>query len=402
MKTMNTYIVTEYGVRPDADSFQTLKIQAVLDRCRNEGGKVVFPRGNYRVSSLRMWSDTTLYLCSGARLEASEVCEDYEVYPIPDGMELHTDMEMITQYYENRPWPEYRRAIISVYGGRNIAIVGEPDSHIDGMNCADPHGEEGYRGPHGIFITNVDGVTLSGYSIENCGNFMHQIDSCRNITMHNVSCIGGSDGVHLHCCVNITIEACIFHTGDDCIAGINMENLTVRDCELNTSCDLFRAGGSHILVENCRMWGPGIYPHRMTIVPDRYTDSVRDRSRDLPQSAGRHNLISVWIHFASTNHPSPEPYHDITFRDCTIENADLFLNYHADEGTLQSGTHLCEMTLENLIFTNLKGTSDVVASKAEPLHITLRNVKTSFDESATVKRLFSGDDNNTIIDELTE
>ena len=60
------------------------------------------------------------------------------------------------------------------------------------------------------------------------------------------------------------------------------------------------------------------------------------------------------------------------------------------------------MTLENLIFTNLKGTSDVVASKAEPLHITLRNVKTSFDESATVKRLFSGDDNNTIIDELTE
>ena len=100
---MNSYIVTDYGVTPDAEYFQTDKIQSVLDLCRDSGGKVVIPRGNYRVSSLRLWSDTTLYLSSGARLEASEVCEDYEVYPIPDGMELHTDMEMITQYYENRP-----------------------------------------------------------------------------------------------------------------------------------------------------------------------------------------------------------------------------------------------------------------------------------------------------------
>ena len=399
---MNSYIVTDYGVTPDAEYFQTDKIQSVLDLCRDSGGKVIIPRGNYRVSSLRLWSDTTLYLSSGARLEASEVCEDYEVYPIPDGMELHTDMEMITQYYENRPWPEYRRAIISVYGGRNISIIGEPDSHIDGMNCAGPHGEEGYRGPHGIFMTNVDGVRLIGYSIENCGNFMHQIDTCRNITMRNVSCVGGSDGVHLHCCSDILIEDCRFITGDDCIAGINMENLTVRGCELNTSCDLFRAGGSHILIENCHMWGPGIYPHRMTIVPDRHTDSVRDRSRDLAQSAGRHNLESVWIHFASTNHPSPETYHDITIRNCTIDNADRFLNYHADEGTLQSGTHLCEMTLENVTFTNLKYTSSVAASPTEPLRVTLRNVSAKSDDPASAVSLFKGDDKNTIIDEIPE
>lgn len=398
---MQTYIITEHGVEANANYFQTKEIQAVLDMCREQGGKVIIPAGNYRVSSLRMWSDTTLYLCSGARLEASEVCEDYEVYPVPDGVELRTDMEMITQYYENRPWAEYRRAIISIYGGKNIAIIGEPDSHIDGMNCADPNGEEGYRGPHGIFITNVDGIELRGYSMENCGNFMHQIDNCRNLNMTNVSCIGGSDGIHLHYCTNICIENCLFHTGDDCIAGINMENLVVRNCELNTSCDVFRAGGSHILVENCHMWGPGIYPHRMTIVPDRHTDAVRDRKNDLPQNEGRHNMVSVWIHFASTNYPNPEPYHDIVIRNCTIENADLFLYYHADEGTLQSGTHLCEMTLENVTFTHLGETSSVSASHEEPLHVTLKNVTADFADTAKVKKLFSGTDPNTFVNEIT-
>ncbi len=394
---MNEYIITDYGVIPGKAELQTKEIQAVLDFCKEGGGKVIIPAGNYRVSSLRMWSDTTLYLCSGARIEASEVCEDYEVFPVPEGVELRTDMEMITQYYENRPWETYRRAILSVYGGKNIAVIGEPDSHIDGMHCADPEGEEGYRGPHGIFITNVDGIEFRGYSIENCGNFMHQIDNCRNLTMTNVSCIGGSDGIHLHYCTNVLIEDCLFHTGDDCIAGINMEHVTVRNCELNTSCDVFRAGGSHILVENCKIWGPGIYPHRMTIVPNRHTDAVRDRKNDLPQSAGRHNVVSVWIHFASTNFPNPEPYHDVVFRNCTIDDVDLFLHYHADEGTLYSGTHLGELALENVTFTKLGETSDVVASTEEPLTVTLKNVKASFKDTAEIRRVVDDTDPGTTV-----
>ncbi len=390
---MKTYKITDYGVTANALRFQTKEIQDVLDLCKEHGGKVVIPAGNYRVSSLRMWSDTTLYLCSGARLEASEVCEDYEIYPVPNGVELRTDMEMITQYYENRPWAAYRRAILSVYGGKNIAIIGEPDSHIDGMNCADPDGEEGYRGPHGIFITNVDGITLDGYSIENCGNFMHQIDNCKNLTMKNVSCIGGSDGIHLHYCTNVDIEDCIFHTGDDCIAGINMEHLTVRNCEINTSCDAFRAGGSHILVENCRIWGPGIYPHRMTVVPDRHTNAVRERKNDMPQTEGRHNLICLWVHFASTNYPAAEPYHDIVFRNCTVENADTFLQYHADEGPLYSGTHLCEMTLDNVTFTGLKEPSDPRATAEEPFVLKTKNIRASYcGDTLPANRLLNGFD----------
>lgn len=390
------YNITDYGAVAGLYELQTEVIQKVFDFCRDTGGTVIIPEGRFRVGGLRMWSDTTLYLKNGAELIGSDICEDYAVFPVPENVELRTDMELITQYYNNRPWETYRRAILSVYGGKNISIIGEPGSLIDGSDCTDPQGEEGYRGPHGIFITNVENITFRGYTISNCGNFMHQIDNCKNITMQFVTCEGGSDGIHLHHCVDTLIEDCIFHTGDDNIAGINMENLTVRRCDLNTSCDTFRAGGSHILVEDCRIWGPGIYPHRMTVVQNRGTELVRDKSNTLPIECGRHNLINVYVHFASTNFPNIEPYHDIVFRNCSIDNADCFLAYHADCGPLESGTHLGEMTLENVTITNLGGASSVAASKDEPLTVKMKNVSATLRDGSP-GMVFDGCDPNTHI-----
>lgn len=394
---MREYCLTDYGVVADVSVLQTEKIQAVLDLCREGGGTVIVPAGRFLTGGLRMWSDTTLILKSGAKLVGSDVCEDYEVFDVPEGVELRTDMEMITQYYQNRPWKEYRRAIISVYGGKNISVIGEPDSLIDGSDCTDPNGEEGFRGPHGMMITNVENLHLEGYTIVDCGNFMHQIDNCRNIVMRNVCCTGGSDGVHLHCCRDVLIEDCVFHTGDDCIAGINMEKLTVRRCEMNTSCDVFRAGGSHILVEDCRMWGPGIHPHRMTVVQNRGTEAVRRKDNTLPRSAGRHNMLSVYLHFASSNYPSEEPYHDVVFRNCRIENAERFLEYRADGGVLENGAYLQEIRLENVVFSGMKETSIVHASEKVPLTVMMKNVTADFADTASVKALFDGMDANTRI-----
>ena len=392
---MNKFILTDYGVESNINVLQTEKIQRVFDMCRENGGTVVIPKGRFLTGGLRMWSETTLYLESGAQLIGSDVCEDYAVFEVPEGIELRTDMEMITQYYENRPWKEYRRAIISVYGGKNISVIGEEDSLIDGDECADPNGEEGYRGPHGFMITNVENITLQGYTIANCGNFMHQVDNCKNITMKNVTCLGGSDGIHLHCCKNISIEDCVFHTGDDCIAGINMENLTVRNCELNTSCDILRAGGSHFLIENCRMFGPGEYPHRMTVVQNRGTEAVRDKSNTLPKEQGRHNLEGVFLNFASQNHPAPEPYHDIVFRNCTIENPEFFLWYEPDSAPLQTGAYLTDITLEDVTFKGVNKSSWVKASPKLPLTVTMKNVSVSFRKNAEGNTLFDGKDGNT-------
>lgn len=372
-----TYIITEYNVKENCKELQTEQLQAVFDLCKEGGGTVVIPKGRFYTGGLRMWSDTTLYLEEGAELYGSDDSEDYPIFEIPEGMEVRSDMELITQYYENSPWnyseafwENYRRAIISVYGGNNISIIGKKDSIIDGADCYDADGEEGYRGPHAIYISCCENVMLQGYTAQNSGNFLHEVNNCTNVTMRRVTCLAGSDGIHLHCSKNVLIEECLFKTGDDCIAGININDLHVRNCILNTSCNLFRMGGVHILVENCYAYGPGYYPHRMTI--------VKGKNDYLPRKEGRHNMVSVMEYFASTNYPY-EPSHDIVFRNCLIENATSVLCYHADEERmLQKGTHLCELILENVRFTGLLKSADVRASEEEPLTIKMKNVSATF------------------------
>ena len=387
-----TYVITNYGVEENCQELQTNQIQAVFDLCRDNGGVVVVPKGRFYTGGLRMWSDTTLYLKEGAELFGSDECEDYTVFTIPEGVEVRSDLEMISQYVAGKLGDTYRRAILSIYGENNVAIIGEKDSVIDGANCYDADGEEGYRGPHGIYMTGCTNVLLQGYTIQHSGNFLHEVNNCTNVTMRNVTCLGGSDGIHMHCTTNTLIEKCLFKTGDDCVGGININGLHVRDCILNTSCNLFRIGGVHILVENCYAYGPGYYPHRMTI--------VRGKKDYLPREEGRHNMLYVIDYFASSDYPY-EPSRDIVFRNCIIENAKSMLSYHADREPLQAGTHLCELTLENVRFTGLHESADVRASAKEPLIVKMKNVSVFFRDDLENTGLFDGKDEHTSLVEET-
>ena len=85
---MQKYYVTDYGVKTDCAELQTAAFQKVFDMCKAEGGMVVVPKGKYHIAALRMWSNTTLYLESGAEIYGSENCDDYEIFPIPEGMEI--------------------------------------------------------------------------------------------------------------------------------------------------------------------------------------------------------------------------------------------------------------------------------------------------------------------------
>ena len=340
------YRLDDYGVMPDREYLQTEAIQNVFDLCKESGGTVVFPKGTYLFSGLLLHSHTEVYLESGAILLGSKSCSDYKVFDVPENVQLRTDIEMIPQYFGFKKRDEYRRAMFSAYGEEDITITGEPGSIIDGRNCYDAQGEEGYRGPHGIFLSNCRNIALKGYTIQHSGNFMHQLDACSDITMADVTCLGGSDGIHLHCCENTEIERCVFRTGDDCIAGINIRNLHINNCVLNSSCQAFRIGGVGILAENCHIYGPGYYPHRVTV--------VKSENDILPREAGRHNLVSMIIFFASETFPA----------NCS--------------DNLQAGDLLKELTFENVRFTGLEKSSRVHGSKEVPLNIRLKNVTAEF------------------------
>ena len=367
---MNRYIITEHGVKANSKELQTKEFQAVLDLCREGGGEVIVPCGEFYVSSLYIHSNTTLFLERGARIIGSDDCNDYEVFST-DGVEMRSDMELITQYY-GTPWETYRRAIISSYGTKNISIVGEGDSVIDGQNCYDPDGEEKYRGPHAIFISCCENVRLENYTAQHSGNFLHEANNCKNLTMRRVTCLGGSDGIHLHCTENALIEDCLFKTGDDCIAGININGLHVNRCIFNTSCNLFRMGGINILVENCYSYGQGYYPHRKTI--------VKGKNDYLPREAGRHTTLCLVNYFASMNYPY-EPS-EMTFRNCQFDGLESVMRYRSGCGPLQTGTLFRKMTLENVRFTDLLKSSETIAPQELPFTFELKNVSYSFREGA--------------------
>ena len=387
---MQKYYVTDYGVKNDCAELQTAAFQKVFDMCKAEGGMVVVPKGKYHIAALRMWSNTTLYLESGAEIYGSENCEDYEIFPIPEGMEMRSDMELITQYY-GKTWDTYRRAMITAYGEKNISIIGEPNSFFDGRNCFDPNGEENYRGPHVIFLSCCENVLFEGYTAQHSGNFLHEANNCRNLTMRRVTCLGGSDGIHLHCSENSLIEDCLFKTGDDCIAGINVKDLLVRRCILNTSCNLFRIGGLNINVEDCYAYGDGYYPHRMTV--------VKGRNDELPRDQGRHNTLWMVEFFSSQNYL--EAPSDIHFKNCVFDNIKGAFFYQADQNPLQCGTRWGTLTLDNVRFTDLKEASIPYLAEGSSLKIIMKNVTWNYHPSVQETELIRTHDHSytTIIKE---
>lgn len=365
--------LSDFGIIPGTDEILTDKIQAVLDKAAEAGGKVIVPAGTYRTGGLLMHGGTELHLERGACLLGSDNPEDYKVFAIPDNMTLHTDMEMIPTYFDERKnvRVEYRRAIISVYGENSISITGEgADSVIDGADCFDPEGEEHLRGPHGIFLTNCKNIKLCNYTIKHCGNFHHQIDTCENITVSNLKVLGGHDGFHLHCCKNVEIKDSIIHSGDDCISGMNMENIEVTGCELNTSCQVFRMGGNRIHIENCRIWGPGEYPYRASV--------IIDKGHLRPREEWHTDIISLIEYFSSSVYPIASS-DGIVLKNCDMENVGKLLFYEygaetADGAHYCAGTPLAELIFENCRISGRCKPSLVKACKEMPLTVVLKNI----------------------------
>lgn len=366
---MNTYNISDYGVKTDTTEFQTEQIQKVLDMCKNGGGKVIFPEGTYYISSLRLWSDTSIYLENGVKIYGSKNCNDYTVYDLGEEFKYFTDSEAFAHIRGYRRPATYRRAMFSAFSEKNITIIGEKESLIDGACCYDAEGEENFRGPHGIFMSSCKNITLTGYTIQNTGNFMHQLDNCENVIMDEVTALAGHDGVHLHCCKNMQIKNCTFITGDDCVAGANVSNVTVSDCKLNTSCNTFRIGGKNVLIENCTAEGPGYYPHLLSV--------VKGPEFDFARTDGRHNTVSFLRFFASKYFKSEEPA-DITVKNCTVKNIDRLLIYNVEE-LIQQGQILKEVIFENVTATGLKEPSVACAYKETPVSVVLKNTVMEFD-----------------------
>ena len=120
-----------------AADLETIDLQRRIDDAwRNGGGIVKVEAGIHRIGAIRLRSNVTLLLRSGAVLQASRNLEDYDGW-------ANDELEPVARPQPGDPNDYMRnwyRALIRLHCATNAAVIGEPGSVIDGCNTFDPQG----------------------------------------------------------------------------------------------------------------------------------------------------------------------------------------------------------------------------------------------------------------------
>ena len=370
---MKTYSILDYGAVV-SDLLQTKAIQAAIDDCFCEGGgEVVIPAGIYRTGGLRLRSNVTLHLLSGAVLEGSSNPDDYTAWRedrlepvagIPDTEPTKSRSATRTSRWNN--------ALIRAFDAHDIAIIGDENSVINGMNCYDPSGEENYRGPHGINMWDCERVRLSGYTLRNTGNWAHAIFRTKDLDVRNVTVQGGHDGIDIFLCDGVIIEDCKFWTGDDSLAGFGSRNVVMRRCVLNSSCSAVRFGGTDVLIEECENGGEPRFGFRGSLSDFEKSHSAYTGAKN------RRRTLNAFLYYCD-NRFGKLPYEPgrITIRNCDFDGVYDLFKMTFGEHIWCCGEPLRSITFENCRLKNLKLPSCIHGDSERPIELRLKNVELS-------------------------
>ena len=375
----------EITVRPVAGD-ATAALQKAFDDCfLAGGGTVTVEKGEYAVKGLRLRSGTTLLLKSGAMLKASRNCDDYDILasdriePVPaddfaPGVVWVTPRKRKTNDHLLKCASRWNNAIIRILRARNVKVIGEPGAVIDGCDSYDPVGEEHFRGVHGISVHDSTNCVFSGYTIRNTGNWAHNVWRCADLRFEGLTILGGHDGIHFSVCDRVKIADCTMRTGDDCVAGFDNEDVTVRGCSFNTACSAFRFGGRRVLIEGCRSWGPAEYPIRNSLPKEDQISGSHGKP-----GAGWRTMLALFTYYSDFTIKVRHDPGEITVRNCSVENAQRFLHYNfSGNETWQKNRPLRSILFEDVTATGLGLSLCAYGDAGEKFSLALKGCRLSF------------------------
>jgi len=269
-----TLDVTRFGARGDGEQDDTHFIQAAIMACPADG-RIYFPAGTYRVTSLFLKSHIRIELAVGAEIKAFT---DRNMFPrFPASFQSYDEQD---EYYlgtwEGNPLPMFSGIICGI-GVEDVVIYGE--GTINGnaskenwwnnpkvMNIA-------FR-PRLFFISGCKNVTLQGVTFCNSPSWtLHPYFSEElrfvGIAVENPADSPNTDGLDPESCKNVEIVGVRFSLGDDCIAvksgKIYMgrkyktpsENIHIRQCLMENGHGAVTLGSEmaggvvNLVVEDC-------------------------------------------------------------------------------------------------------------------------------------------------------
>lgn len=272
--------VRDYGAKGDGIAIDSPAINSAIDAAAAAGGgTVVFPAGNYLSFSIRLKSNLTLYLDSGATIVAAEPPADLSSgYDAPEP-------NPITDQYEDFGHSHWRNSLIWGDGLTDVAILGPGKIYGKGLSrgsgrrdllpeerklpaeqrpnvalpaalreaiMAQKSGPFGFPGrdtlPAGvgnkaIALKNCRNVIFRDFTILHGGHFAILATGVDNWTVDNLKIDTNRDGIDIDCCQNVRVSNCTVNSPyDDGICPKSSyalgyarptENVTITNCQVS-------------------------------------------------------------------------------------------------------------------------------------------------------------------------
>lgn len=291
------YNIKDFGAVGDGRN-DTAAIQAAADLCRENGGGCIFiPVGEYEVTSVRLYSNTTLIIEQGARLLLDAQEENFEKRRGRYDTQIKRDAKSLLRAKDGETLTYNKKLHLEVLRFRtdtmfyaeeaeNITIEG---GTLDGRyplfyDCGaqkqlDTQAPRWSRSeserflfklfrPHMMAFRKCKNLTLKNTRIINGPFFNIRILDCDTVLCENLSiltdkrCVN-TDGINIGASKHCRIQGCHIVAGDDCIAlsvgesliqESDCEDIIIRDCSGDTNTNFVRIF-SGIEVDGCYMRG---------------------------------------------------------------------------------------------------------------------------------------------------
>ena len=242
-----SYIITQYGAKPDAITNNAKAIQRLIDQVAAKGGgKIIVPPGNFMTGTINLKSGITLHVQQGATLLGSTNTNDYEgVF--------------------------HRRSIIKVVNQHDVAVTGT--GVIDGQ------GQELmldifqklrsgqltqdsmwlYKRPEVgrtnlLLFMNCTNVSVSGITLKNCTNWVQDYMDCDGVKIDHITvqstAYWNNDGLDVSNSKHVRITNCFINASDDAIClksptkNSLCDDIYIDSCVLRSSANGFKMGTS--------------------------------------------------------------------------------------------------------------------------------------------------------------
>ena len=255
------YNIVDFGAVTDTTKLSTEAVQNAINSCNaNGGGEVIIPAGSFKIGSVILKSNVTLFLEAGAILYGSPDINDYTKIKT-SFISLRTQDSILQLIYAENC--------------SNVGIRGYGEINGQGAGFIAAPGDEGITRPFLIRFIRCTDVRVENISLKNSPCWMQHYLACEKLNIKGLRIFNRSnlnnDAMDIDGCKDVVISDIISDTEDDGItlkstSGWVTENVTITNCIVSSRWNAIKMGTEsnggfkNICISNCVLKSTKIFP----------------------------------------------------------------------------------------------------------------------------------------------